>query len=294
MKRLSKYFLSSKSVYSIEGSIQERILKTKVELKDLLEKIKDEYLYNNIQILIEYLEFIEKNKNLEKEHIIELLNDLLEKIKDIEDINYDIELYLNIKILEFQNIINYYENDMKIIDFNDLDANQFWNEYKLGYPLSDIQEKLKDIILLDPSSDSIISITDFQLLLSWFGPFKELIKNMNEICYCPYFYGSIESLETQTLLDNQKQGTFLFRFSEKDFGTFIISYIDDKKCKHVKILKKGIEYYLLETDSPEHLSSSILKLIEKYPLTFRYPFIHLELKKDRFPYFSNFRGFSKI
>jgi hypothetical protein len=127
--------------------------------------------------------------------------------------------------------------------------------------------------LLDPTGDDFVTVNDFKIFLSWFGPFKKSVENANHVLSYTFFFGAMTSLEAQHLLDNKPIGTFLLRFNEKDFGNFVISCVeedqDEQHTLHFKVFRKGDRFYLLESEM-EH--TTIQDLLDAYPLTYRTPY----------------------
>jgi hypothetical protein len=133
-----------------------------------------------------------------------------------------------------------------------------------------------DIIseMIDPTSDGMVSISDFKIFCQWFGPMKSCMKNMKLLIQQSYFYGSLSTYESQTLLDSKKFGSYLVRFNEKEPGNFIISCVDETEIDgeyltiHFKVFTDFKNYFL---KNDENISNHISELIQKYPLTFRIP-----------------------
>lgn len=297
-------------MYSIgESSSQQEEPEIIQQCKDELEKTYDsldQYLNPSvmmtIKLLLKLLHEINVEKLIKIDQSLSILAGIIEKsIKNYDKVG-DFQLSIELSLLQFQNLASTLKYEIPIFEFADEEANKLW-EPKFAYKKEDFLAKIKEISsefieeVLDATSDGVISVTDFKLYLSWFGPLKESFKNSNTICFCPYFFGSMSSLESQLLLDKEKIGTFLIRFSDKDFGQFIISVVEEDEDQniqtlHFKVFKKNNLFYILENETqPEYPSSSLLLLIDKYPLTFRIPYKNDDLKNKRHGSFSQFRGF---
>jgi hypothetical protein len=143
------------------------------------------------------------------------------------------EIYLYLHLQELMLISKFIEESKNSTkpkyDLLDEDATDFWHEmfgeitFAVDKPefLNEMKKMLKDecdetlICLIDSTSDGIVSVGDFQLFISWFGPFKDCLKNATKMLKLPYFYGSMTTSECQNVLDSFPLGTYLIRFNEK-------------------------------------------------------------------------------
>jgi hypothetical protein len=137
--------------------------------------------------------------------------------------------------------------------------------------------------LFDPTSDDLVSVGDFKLFLSWFGPFENCIKNAESICEAKYFFGSMSALVCQELLDSQPIGTFLVRFNEKEPGNICISCVEeDSSFKpatlHFKVNHQNEFYYLTTSEKTE---KSVQSLVDRYKLSFKIPYEDKSIKVQK-------------
>jgi hypothetical protein len=112
---------------------------------------------------------------------------------------------------------------------SDVNARDFWESLKLDYTFGKnkyefINELIKDFtfndkdtifpleigVLIDPSDDGIVSVSDFNCFLKWFGPYKDCLKNVEEILKFEWFWGSLTKIEANEILKTQLIGFFFF------------------------------------------------------------------------------------
>eukprot|EP01080_Neovahlkampfia_damariscottae_P005992 gene5992-9990_t len=190
---------------------------------------------------------------------------------------------------------NHPDIKFKVSD-TDEEANKFWCETVGGQNFGIPKEKFVDAMkkkfkpfkdyvatILDPTSDEIVSAGDFKIFLNWFGPFNKCIDNVESLCESNYFFGSMSSLVCQNLLDSQKIGTFLVRFNEKEPGCIYISCVEEDinykpSTIHFKVYQQEELYYLTTS---EKTKTSLKSLIEKYSLSFKYPYDDKKIKVEK-------------
>jgi hypothetical protein len=73
-------------------------------------------------------------------------------------------------------------------------------------------------ILIDPSNDGIVSISDYLTFLKLFGPFKKCFQNVDLILSYEWFWGTLNTYECELILKNEPIGTYLLRFDESRPG----------------------------------------------------------------------------
>jgi serine/threonine protein kinase len=147
---------------------------------------------------------------------------------------------------------------------NDAEATKFWLKYfggkDSGIKFDVFVEKLFNWLaiqraettdtkylclkeLLDKNGE--VSLDSFFNLLQWFGPMDNLLlKRITTLLKEKWFHGPITTEEAVKLLQDQKRGTFLIRFSTREPGSFAISVAHkDKEVRHFRILHKPGEKY---------------------------------------------------
>ncbi|KAL9653681.1 hypothetical protein ABK040_009156 [Willaertia magna] len=148
--------------------------------------------------------------------------------------------------------------------------------------------------IIDPTCDDIVSISDLKTIIKWFGPFGDMFVNMEDLLRMKCFWGSLTSIRTQELLEDQPTGTFIIRFCEDRPGDFYISCVEEEensyssfnnlsskytyhfllqRRKGKKDDKEKYFYYLTESDLEEKKKfETIEQFIKLYNLTFKIPF----------------------
>lgn len=154
-------------------------------------------------------------------------------------------------------------------------------------------------ILVDPTCDGYVSASDFRSFLGWFGPMDDCCKNAEALLSSPWFWGSLSSLDSQSLLDREETGTFLVRFNETRPGTFYITCVEEQtdengfngngggqmtylgeqeiqQAIHFKVNKEKEKYFWLSGSDKGH--KTIDSLLDQYELTFKHAFVDAKLK----------------
>eukprot|EP01080_Neovahlkampfia_damariscottae_P000937 gene937-9845_t len=253
-----------------------------------------EHIQVSLMYLCEVLQDLQKS--LQSQQIENILHEVKSEIEilinyHLDGIEYLEQIFLELKKKEKKNC------SFRIIESNSFgederkqEENEFWwnNFGKLTYcvPKKDFLEDLKkhvkeenwdDIIneIIDPTSDNMVSVSDFKIFLRWFGPLSVCMTNLKDLGKQNYFYGCLSTIESQRLLDIKKQGTYLVRFDEKNVGQFIISCVDESQTEnvfttiHFRVFSDA-DCFFLSPD--ENISNHISDLIKKYPMTFRVAF----------------------
>jgi len=158
--------------------------------------------------------------------------------------------------------------------------------------------------IIDPTSDGIVSLTDFRTVLKWFGPFTSFFFNpIDTFLQTKHFWGSLSSIEAQELLDKQDAGTYVIRFCETEPGAFHVSCVEDNTddglsffdttntilqnnrqtyhylVRRKKDEKEGKLFFVLTDSDIDYRHETIESLLKQYHLTFKFPFQD-ETKKE--------------
>lgn len=146
-------------------------------------------------------------------------------------------------------------------------------------------------VLIDPTCDGYVSISDFKSFLGWFGPLNKCCANVETLVSAPWFYGSITSLEAQTLLDEQDLGTYIVRFNENKPGSFYISCTEEKVdedgtdfLNSRQNVLQTVRYTVHKTEKHKFYlyvgeeMDSIEQLLSQYDLTFSQGFNNQDIK----------------
>jgi hypothetical protein len=92
----------------------------------------------------------------------------------------------------------------------------------------------------------------------WVGPMLHKIRYQRHICSLwtrGYICGFLTKNEVEAVLQNEKVGTFLVRFSERAAGAFVISYqaLEDNKPRVKHYLMQGDDTYAAKKTLPDFL-----------------------------------------
>lgn len=124
--------------------------------------------------------------------------------------------------------------------FSDKDARIFWDTnfglekfivekdiFISALSENELNKTDKDIIskVLDPYHAGTVTIFDFAQLLSGLGPIKNCISNVLKMTKETWFYGFITHNDVLRLLELERPGSFLVRFTTLTPGLFTIEYV---------------------------------------------------------------------
>jgi len=103
-----------------------------------------------------------------------------------------------------------------------------------------------------PASSSntlLIHIGDFSDMLEWFGPFRKdqsLLENVEGLLKKDWFHGNLSGQEAEDKIQGHRPGTYLFRFSASDPGSYAITGLSRTgSMKHYRIRHKASLGYLI-------------------------------------------------
>lgn len=131
------------------------------------------------------------------------------------------------------------------------------------------QHRLNSTAILENTYSDVTSGTPpgKQAVLEWYRksefPKKAGMDNNNVE---PWFHGLITRLEAESLLNDQADGTFLVRLSEKIWG-YALSYRAPDKCKHY-LVNAGKHYNFFGKNHVEHKSlGDLISYHRQFPLS---------------------------
>jgi serine/threonine protein kinase len=128
-------------------------------------------------------------------------------------------------------------------------VNNFRNIYTMyGETLCDERDykQLSLKLLFINGQDEDVHLDFFGKVVGWLGPFgAEMLERYYKMVKSPWFHGNLSKTEAEERLKNNKEGTFLVRFSTSNDNNFVISKIGaEKSLKHMLVLYKPSEGYV--------------------------------------------------
>jgi hypothetical protein len=108
-----------------------------------------------------------------------------------------------------------------------------------------------------PTTETIITVKQYDNFWTWFGPGLERIRYQRHLCELwekGFICGFISRSEAETILENASPGAFIIRFSEQCPGQFAIAYVpleDNSGAEWTEGKSNGqgrVRHYLMQRD----------------------------------------------
>jgi len=158
-----------------------------------------------------------------------------------------------------------------------------WDVFVAGLKkvLTEVKEDEERVLqyVLDNSNTGFINQHKFSEFLKGFGNPQDCVKNVRRICSAKWFYGFLTRVESDMLLRDQPAGTYLFRLSSSQPGSFALAFTtqganNDVTTCHILINSCGPQGFQIQEQENKEARSfqNLHEIIDYYSVFLQKPF----------------------
>eukprot|EP01126_Amoeba_proteus_P039802 TRINITY_DN4216_c0_g1_i4.p2 TRINITY_DN4216_c0_g1~~TRINITY_DN4216_c0_g1_i4.p2 ORF type:complete len:206 (+),score=46.20 TRINITY_DN4216_c0_g1_i4:1650-2267(+) len=180
-----------------------------------------------------------------------------------------LKLLWGVKVLKRTHTVPYADLEKALSDLmRDADPND----------VKEIDIKCLKAILCDPFDDNV-ELQRCCQVINWFGPIKpynQFFQNLRSLVILPGFFGFLSSAKGTELVEEyhaEVKGKFcvyLYRFSNTDFGSFVLTFMDKEgEIQHKKIERTGQGLVCADNSNERMQFSDFTKLHKTFKKNFK-------------------------